>query len=75
MGRNTMGVLVGLLLATAGAPAAGWAAQDYAAQWGPPLGTPQPLLDAPDHTGRDRSFGDLVGERGLLLQFSRSVDW
>ena len=47
----------------------------YVGQWGPALGTPLPMLDAPDQQGQRRQFADLAGERGLLLFFSRSTDW
>lgn len=51
-------------------------AQDgYAAQWGPAVGTPLPMLDAPDQEGMRRRFADLSGEHGLLLFFNRSTDW
>lgn len=48
---------------------------DFAAGWGPDIGTPLPLLEADDHTGAARSFESLKGANGLLLVFSRSVDW
>lgn len=51
-------------------------AQDaYLEQWGPALGSPLPMLDAPDQLGQRRQFADLTGEHGLLLFFNRSTDW
>ena len=43
--------------------------------WGPPIGQPLPVLDAPDHSGAPRSFDNLRGPRGLLLFMNRSTDW
>jgi hypothetical protein len=50
-------------------------ADDYSAGWGPEIGMPMPVLDAPDHTGASRSLANLAGEEGLLLFVSRSADW
>ena len=50
-------------------------ADDYPAQWGPRIGAPLPVLEAPDQEGVVRSFENLVGERGLLLSMNRSADW
>ena len=50
-------------------------AADYAAEWGPPLGSGIPLLQASDQDGNPRELSNLSGERGLLLFFSRSADW
>lgn len=62
-----------LLLAAWAAPAL--AAERYVDVWGPALGGQLPLLDAADHTGRQRSLADLAGDRGLLLFLVRSADW
>lgn len=50
-------------------------AQDFV--WAPdlPVGASIPAIEAPDQNGAIRQFDDLVGERGLLLMFSRSFDW
>jgi hypothetical protein len=75
MGRRIARWLGALVLTGAATAAAAQDGAAYVEQWGPPEGTAYPMLEAPDHTGAPRTFGDLVGERGLLLQFSRSVDW
>ena len=61
---------VGLLLCASVAHA-----QDYASTWGPEVGAPMPLLEAPDQTEKLRTLADLAGEQGLLLFLSRSADW
>jgi peroxiredoxin len=46
------------------------------APFGPSIG--QNIADvivAPDSTGATRTFADLTGEKGLVLNFNRSVDW
>ena len=50
-------------------------ADDYAAGWGPAIGSTMPVLDAPDQSGERRSLQDLSGDQGLLLFLSRSADW
>ncbi len=43
---------------------------------GPAIGKPIPhSLEVPDQRGEARSFKTLTGTRGLLLLFSRSLDW
>ncbi len=77
MNRSSQRVPAGFLLALVlilVAPA-GYATDDYSAAWGPALGTPLPLLEAPDHTGQPRTFENLTGPRGLLLFMNRSTDW
>lgn len=66
-----------LLLAVAGLPpaAAQQAPEAYAAQWGPPLHSSLPRLEAHDHSGALRTLANLTGEQGLLLVISRSADW
>lgn len=61
------------LAATAGA--AERPGVDLADGWGPALGVEAPLLEATDQRGDARTFPDLKGANGLLLVFSRSVDW
>ena len=63
-----------VLLAGLALTGAAWG-EDYAAGWGPALGSQLPLLEAPDQTGTVRTLADLAGERGLLLFMSRSADW
>lgn len=62
--------LASLLLACAAV-----SAEEYAATWGPAVGAALPVLEAPDHTGRTRTFQDLAGPRGLLLFMNRSTEW
>ena len=50
-------------------------AEDYADQWGLPIGAVAPVIEAPDHTGAVRTLESLSGERGLLLFLNRSADW
>lgn len=43
---------------------------------GPKVGAAIPqLLAATDQNGRAQDFASLKGERGLILLFSRSLDW
>ncbi len=56
-------------------PALAVSAEDYAQQWGPPLGTSVPLLQAEDQTGTLRTLDNLTGSQGLLLFLVRSADW
>ena len=51
------------------------AADDYAATWGPAVGTKLPVLQALDQSGTPRTLDNLTGEQGLLLFLSRSADW
>ena len=51
------------------------AADDYSAGWGPAVGNPLPILDAPDQNGTRRELADLSGDQGLLLFLNRSADW
>jgi hypothetical protein len=48
---------------------------EYAAAWGPGLGSTAPLLAAVDQDGNQQSFDTLTGTNGLLFVFNRSVDW
>lgn len=66
--------LVLTLLALAALPAAAQA-QDRL-RIGAEVGTAIPhQLEVGDHTGRQQSFAGLKGENGLLVVFSRSVNW
>lgn len=41
----------------------------------PSVGQSLPAFEAPDQTGRKRSFENLRGPKGLVLVFFRSADW
>ena len=71
LGLATWLLAVGSLMALSH----GGYASDYESKWGPGVGTPSPILDAPDHKGTTQSLSTLAGENGLLLIFNRSVDW
>jgi len=47
----------------------------YLDQWGPAVGADAPLLAADDQAGDRQTVDTLTGPKGLLLVFSRSVDW
>ena len=71
------GVLRRMLLAAAlvaGAQIA-YAESEYAAAWGPSVGTTAPLLSAIDQDGKPQDLSSLSGTNGLLFVFNRSVDW
>jgi len=42
---------------------------------GPKTGTTIPPFELPDQDGRLRTFADLKGRGGLVLNFNRSVVW
>jgi cytochrome oxidase Cu insertion factor (SCO1/SenC/PrrC family) len=42
---------------------------------GPQVGEKVPDFTLPDQNGRRRSLSSLMGEKGLVLVFSRSADW
>lgn len=48
---------------------------DYPEAWGPAVETSAPLLSADDQDGERQTLDTLAGPKGLLLVFSRSVDW
>ena len=50
-------------------------ADDYAAEWAPPVGSAMPAIDAQDQTGQSRNTENLSGENGLLIFLNRSADW
>jgi hypothetical protein len=52
-----------------------FAESDYAAAWGPAVGTKVPLLSASDQSGQVQNLDTLMGSKGLLFVFNRSVDW
>jgi hypothetical protein len=52
-----------------------FANSEYLELWGPAVGTEAPLLAADDQAGNRQTLETLTGRNGLLLVFSRSVDW
>jgi hypothetical protein len=48
---------------------------DYVELWGPAVGADAPLLAADDQDGNLQTLETLTGPKGLLIVFSRSVDW
>ncbi|MEE4298848.1 MAG: hypothetical protein V2J24_05340 [Pseudomonadales bacterium] len=75
--RRGSGALTGSLIAAALLFAAqlATAESEYAAAWGPSVGTMAPLLAATDQDGLQQSLDTLKGPNGLLVVFNRSVDW
>ena len=71
------GILRRTLLAAALAAGAqfAYAESEYAAAWGPSVGTTAPLLSAIDQDGKQQDLSSLTGTNGLLFVFNRSVDW
>lgn len=51
------------------------AESDYAAAWGPSVGSKAPMLSALDQDGNHQNLESLKGTNGLLFVFNRSVDW
>ncbi len=51
------------------------AESEYAAAWGPSVGSTAPLLAAIDQDGKKQTLDTLKGSNGLLFIFNRSVDW
>ncbi len=51
------------------------AESEYAAAWGPAVGSTAPMLSALDQDGKQQDLGTLKGQNGLLFVFNRSVDW
>lgn len=62
-------------LASAHAQSPVEAAAEAASGFGPAIGERAPDLDVMDADGARRSLSDLMGERGLVLYFNRSLDW
>ena len=48
---------------------------EFAAAWGPSIGSPIPMLSALDQDGQQQDLASLKGTNGLLFVFNRSVDW
>lgn len=61
--------------ALAGLAQFAYADSEYAAAWGPSVGSTAPQLSALDQDGRPQNLASLKGENGLLFVFNRSVDW
>ena len=47
----------------------------FAADYGPPVGTPMPPFRAQDQNGRTLALKDILGPKGALIVFFRSADW
>ena len=52
-----------------------YAESEYAANWGPGIGSTAPMLSALDQDGNPQELESLSGSNGLLFVFNRSVDW
>ena len=52
-----------------------FAESEYAAAWGPGVGTAAPMIAADDQAGNRQTLETLKGSNGLLFIFNRSVDW
>jgi len=63
-----VGALVGMTQLT-------HAESEYAAAWGPSIGSSAPMLSALDQYGKQQNLDTLNGSNGLLFVFNRSVDW
>ena len=61
--------------ALAGISQLAFANSEYAAAWGPSVGSTAPLLAANDQDGQQQTLDTLTGPGGLLIVFNRSVDW
>jgi hypothetical protein len=61
--------------ALAGMAQFAFAESEYAAAWGPSVGTMAPMLAATDQDGNPQTLDTLKGPNGLLFVFNRSVDW
>ena len=64
-----------MVMLCAGCLAQANADAEYAAAWGPAIGTTVPLLSAMDQDGKSQTLDSLTGPNGLLFVFNRSVDW
>lgn len=74
-GRRAFGALA-LALAVGFASAPGYAAEPDEVKAGPKVGAKIPHdLSTLDQDGQHRDFKSLAHKRGLMILFSRSVDW
>lgn len=48
---------------------------EYTKSWAPAIGASLPALSVRNINGQPRNFGELTGEKGLLLFFVRSTNW
>ena len=64
-----------LLAAAVAVVAVATNADSYTDAWGPALGTQVTTFELQDETGATRSAEELMGARGLLVFYSRSVEW
>lgn len=48
---------------------------EYTKKWAPSIGATLPALSVKDTSGKAMEFGDLTGEKGLLIFFVRSTNW
>ena len=64
-----------VVTALAGMAQFAFAESEYAAAWGPSVGSTAPLLAANDQDGKQQTLDTLKGTNGLLFVFNRSVDW
>ncbi len=62
-------------VAIAGMTQFAFADSEYAAAWGPSVGSTAPMLSANDQAGNLQNLETLSGSNGLLFVFNRSVDW
>ena len=51
------------------------AASQAAASFGPAVGAPAPSITVTDAQGQTRTLDSLMGERGVVIYFNRSLDW
>lgn len=61
--------------ALAGMAQFAYADSEYAAAWGPSVGSMAPMLAATDQEGTQQSLDTMKGTKGLIFVFNRSVDW
>ena len=52
-----------------------YAQSEYAASWGPDIGSMAPMLSSLDQHDNRQDLETLKGSNGLLFVFNRSVDW
>lgn len=53
----------------------GAASADYADTWGPDMGSTIPAFELTDSNGALQDLDSLAAPGGLILFFTRSVDW
>lgn len=51
------------------------AASEAAASFGPAVGSTAPAITVTDAEGQTRTLDSLMGERGVVIYFNRSLDW